>query len=470
MKRQRTETADNLKSLIDADPSLDFSVKDARASATMLGSGETFLSAFAVFLNASAMQIGILSSLPQLVGSLGQLLSVWLSDRITNRRAIITSGAILQAITWIVIAILAIYTGGNRISILILLAGSYYFFAGIISPIWNSFIGDIVPSEIRGRYFAKRNKSASIATLIAMIIIGQQLHFFEERKLESYGFFIVFIIAGLARLVSAYFLSKHRNPAYQVKPEDKFTIYQFIVRLPYSNFAKYVLYFALLNFSVWIVAPFFGVYMLRDLGVNYEIFTLLTITPIIAQILTFRYWGRISDLKGNKSILDFCGLFIVAFPLLWMFSENIYFLILIQLLSGFIWGGYNFAAANFIFDAVTPPKRTRAVAYQSLINTTFVVLGSLFGGFLAVNISNPEFASSIFPVPASKYHFVMFISCILRLLCITTLRYIYKEVKEVKAVPNRSIIFSIDHIRDLGGFLVRPLGLTRKSKEKDEDL
>jgi hypothetical protein len=47
----------------------------------MMGIGETYLSAFALFLKASTPQIGLLASLPPLLGSLAQLLSAWLRSR-----------------------------------------------------------------------------------------------------------------------------------------------------------------------------------------------------------------------------------------------------------------------------------------------------------------------------------------------------------------------------------------------------
>ena len=46
--------------------SLRHSLKDATTYAVMMGIGETYLSAFALFLKASTPQIGLLASLPSL--------------------------------------------------------------------------------------------------------------------------------------------------------------------------------------------------------------------------------------------------------------------------------------------------------------------------------------------------------------------------------------------------------------------
>ena len=55
--------------------SLLYSVFDGSFHSAMVGFGESFFSAFAVFLKASTTQIGLLGSLPQTLGSLSQLLS-----------------------------------------------------------------------------------------------------------------------------------------------------------------------------------------------------------------------------------------------------------------------------------------------------------------------------------------------------------------------------------------------------------
>ena len=61
--------------------SLRKSLKDAAAYSSMAGFGETYFSAFAVFLKASTAQIAIIAALPPLLGSLAQLFSAWLGNR-----------------------------------------------------------------------------------------------------------------------------------------------------------------------------------------------------------------------------------------------------------------------------------------------------------------------------------------------------------------------------------------------------
>src|SRR5437763_5524764 len=78
-----------------------YGIRDGAFQAVMQGSGENYLSAFALLLHASALQIGILSALPQLVGTFPQLLSVKILHRFRQPKSLILAGATGQTILWV---------------------------------------------------------------------------------------------------------------------------------------------------------------------------------------------------------------------------------------------------------------------------------------------------------------------------------------------------------------------------------
>src|SRR5690606_26633041 len=74
---------------------LDHSQKEAVASSTMTSTFDNFITAFALHLGASNVQMGFLTAFPQLFGSIMQLVSVWLGSLLTRRRIVLFT-AILQ--------------------------------------------------------------------------------------------------------------------------------------------------------------------------------------------------------------------------------------------------------------------------------------------------------------------------------------------------------------------------------------
>ena len=41
---------------------------------------------------------------------------------------------------------------------------------------WSSWIGDVVPHEVRGRYFGRRNRGVYIGTCFGLVTTGVLLH------------------------------------------------------------------------------------------------------------------------------------------------------------------------------------------------------------------------------------------------------------------------------------------------------
>jgi len=104
----------------------------------------------------------------------------------------------------------------------------------------------------------------------------------------------------------------------------------------------------------------------------------------------------------------------------------------VQIVSGLAWAGFNLAAANFLFDAVSPPKRGRCVAYQSAINGVFVLAGSMTGGYLATHVGQPLHFWSWFNVPESPYLLLFLLSALSRGLVVAFFLRIFREVRPVE--------------------------------------
>jgi len=321
--------------------------------------------------------------------------------------------------------------------------------AGFIHPVWSSLMGDLVPIEQRGSFFGNRNRLTGMSSFISLLLAGSILHLFKNAGYAAIGFLIVFSTAMISRFSSAGWLRRYDDPPYHVQPEEVFSFWQFLRRTPHSNFAKFVFFFAGINFAVSFSSPYFALYMLRDLQFSYLEFTAISSVATLFQFLTFRYWGGISDRFGNKKILNICSWGIGIVPLCWLLSANIVYICLIQVYAGLVWAGFNLAAANFIYDACSPPKRARCVAYRGIINSVFVLGGSIAGGLMI------KFLPSSFSI--GSWHlshallFIFLVSGLLRLVTAVFFLKIFHEVRDVEPIPSRELVFRITHIKPIAG-------------------
>ncbi len=411
--------------------SLHRAVRESTASAIMGGAGENYISAYALFLKASTGQIAFLAAVPALLGSFAQLISAWIGHCTGRRKTIILIGVILQGLMWLPMIWLPYFFPSHAVAILIASIVLYYLGSNLASPVWNSLLGDLVPENERGRYFARRSRISSLANFIALAGAGFVLHFWQLRGEVQLGFLAVFSIAMLARLYSAYQIHGMIEPVHTQVDHEAQSLRGLLSGLKQSNFARFSIFMALMNFSANIAGPFFTVYMLRDLHFSYLEFMASSATVIMMQFFTISIWGRISDAFGNRLILAVTGFIIPVLPVLWLFSTNFWIILAIQLLGGLAWAGFNLSAGNFVYDTVPPSRRSVYGAMHNVLGAISVFLGTSLGGYLSMRLSTHAELFGIHIEFASALSWVFLISAVARLNTAISFIPLLKEARVV---------------------------------------
>jgi MFS family permease len=447
--------------------SLKHSLRDASAFAVMTGIGETYISAFAVFLRATTPQIGLLASVPPLLASLVQLLSAWLGHVSGHRRAIILAGASLQAFAWLPIIALPLFFSEYAVPLLIGSVILYHSGAHLALPQWTSLLGDIVPPRKRGRFFSARTQRIALTTFVSLLLGGTFLHFMNQNGKTVYGFVALFVVAGLARIVSIYHLSRMQDVPRNNAPMALPVGGDWLRRMLHSNALRFSVFVILMQFAVAIASPFFTVYMLRDLNYTYLQFTVNSGMAIFAQFLTLSQWGRISDVFGNRRILAVTGIFIPLMPLLWTFSTNFWYLVSIQVLSGFSWAGFSLSASNFLYDLIAPNRRTSYIAVHNVLVAGGVFCGAILGGYLGLVLPvNVSLFGQSFSWLSSLYG-VFVISTLMRGAVAFLLIPRLREVRQVRHISTADVIFRVTRMNALAGMFFEIVGT--KSGKDDND-
>ena len=368
------------------DRSLRHSLKDAVSFSVMTGSVETYFSAFALLLKANASQVALLATLPNLLGSLAQLFSAWLGHRLQRRKPLIVQGAYVQAIALPLMIVLPWLWPDY--ALYYLFAGlTFYYAAGhFIAPQWMSLMGELVSEKRRGRFFARRTALATITSFSALCLAGIVLHAFDQLDKVMIGFSLLFAVAFVARLVSAYHLKKMHEPIEHAASVEPNYNLRWLSQPGFKPALRFSLFYILMQSAVGIAAPFFSVYMLNTLEFSYLAYTANTGMGVLVQFLTLSYWGRISDVMGNRLVLQTTGWIIPFLPALWLVSPEFWYLMFLQIISGFCWAGFSLSASNILYELLPREKRATYQALQNVSMTFGVFAGSMLGVLVTKNI------------------------------------------------------------------------------------
>lgn len=367
---------------------LNLSQKEAVASSTMTATSDNFFNAYAIFLNASLSQMGWAFGLPQLFGALSQLMTVWWAS-FFHRKSFIVVLASVQALVIVAMGLLAFWYESDVIWVFISLEVLYHVCMNLIGPHWRAWMGSIVPERRRGAFFASRTRLTMVASLMVFIVGGVILTVTDDHNITWFGFLLMFGIAAVGRGISAQYLHKMHDPEISLPSQPRIflqTLHHFRVAWSDQTFRQYSLFVGGMQMMVAISAPFFAVYMLRVLEFTYLEFVLSSVSSIVTQFALLSTWGRIADKFGNRLVMIVTSCMIPILPLVWLFSDNFGYILVIQMLSGVAWSGFTLSTANYLYD-IRPFRSDFATyaALQSALGAGLVFVGAMMGGQIATN-------------------------------------------------------------------------------------
>ena len=405
------------------------SILDGVCHSAMLGLTQSYVVPFALALRANTAQVGLLSSIPSLTMALSQLAAPHLTRKAGSRKRLILPVVLMHALMWIPVLLIPYLFPGDKVWWLIGIMTLSAVFGSLAIPAWGSMMADLVPENTRGRYFSQRSRICDFVMLVVSLVAGGILQWTTGSPFL--GFSVIFACAVIARLISWYFLSRMHEPLLKESTNNN-NLLNVIKGMRSSNLGKFITYISLINFATSLSGPFFAVYMLRDLGFDYLTYVAINATSTIATVAFLAQWGKRADRAGNIKVMRITSFLIPLVPLLWLVSKQVYYLIPIQVISGFAWSGFTLASGNFLYDASPRENRTQSIAIFNAVNGVAICLGALAGGFLAPNLPH---------LLGNNLLSLFLVSGALRGCVVVLLLHKISEVRHVPKVSSLELLF-----------------------------
>ena len=362
------------------DKALKLSIIDGSLSAIMVSlCGGIFLIGFVVkVLQADTSKIGILASLP-LIANLVQLFGSYIIEKTGKSKALCVFSAAASRILWILIILLPLkllpLASDLHIWIVIGVIAFSSIFASLAGVGWMSWMSDLVPEKIRGAYFGRRNMITTFFGMLFIVSGGRFISIWEARFGEEspYGFIILFAIGLSAGLASILFLRKipAGRPAVKTGEKNDFSLSKFLSPFKNSNFRKIMFFAAFWLFAVNFAAPFYGVFMINNLNLEFSLITVFGTAATIATIIMMNIWGPINDKLGSRPVIIVSTLMLSLIPILWIIStpDNYYIPVMAaHIASGAFMAGAGLSQFNILLKL--SPKEGKSVFLALFAATT----------------------------------------------------------------------------------------------------
>lgn len=365
-------------------------LKDGLATETMntLTAG-TFLTAIALYMGASNVQIGILAALPTFT-NIFQLISVWLVQRFNNRRAITVAGAFCGRVPLLVIGIMPLlFSSSASVPALIFLLFFQYLFASIAGGSWNSWMRDLIPQQILGSYYSHRSRLMQILNVTLSLVIAMSIDYvkahYPAHEITVYA--IMFMVSGMVGMMGVYALS--RTPEPKSKPINENIVKLLSKPLKIRNFRKLLMFNSCWIFAFNMVTPFYSEYMMKTLGLPLVYIICLNIVSQVSSITSIKLWGRCSDMFSNKTIIRICAPVYICCIIVWSVMGVIGtafmlpLLVLIHISMGASNAGITLALSNIGIKLAPADEGIVYLVTKNIVTALFSATAPLAGGLLA---------------------------------------------------------------------------------------
>jgi hypothetical protein len=328
---------------------------------------------------------GIITAMPALANAL-QILLIPFMARFMNVRDLTLGQCWLNTGLWLSgltgIAFLSTdkpETAGLFFAILFCLASISL---ALLALGWMTWVGDFVPSRIRGRYMGGRNRLASLSGLGYMVLSLVVLHWMDASR-AAY-----LILIGLAlgtRVISV--MVQHRivspDPTGGTIASANWT--KDIIDLrAHKSLLRFILFGSVAGFWMAFCGAIAPIYAFKELGASPAAFTGYAMAGTISGAVFIRIWGELIDRHGAIPVLiislvawrvgDFGWTLITPDTLDWMYA--------LWTWGGIMGTGYLLASFTLLLKLIPKTSRVAGISLNLTATSVAAAIAPILAGII----------------------------------------------------------------------------------------
>ena len=323
---------------------------------------------------------------------------------------------------------------------------------------WFPLLQDNVPVRITGKFFGSFRLYWQCSVLFTTLLIA----WFLGKDPGWWKYCVVFGVGEACFLMKIFFLRQLKEKPIQNQTTASSSTWR-AIKLAIANrkTRSFLGYILLYNIAAYLCLPF-QIKYLKELGYSAGYIVAATSMVSVGAILSLRFWGRLADRFGNRSIFNFSHVGIVAAIACWLLvGHNLFSGIGVFILYG-VWSVFQsangIAQTRYMMQAVPETDQSMIVVIHTILLLS-IAASPLIGGFCLWLLSGVQLQSGA--VHMNRYHLLFVFSSLL----ITVPHFMHKhfqldhestafEVFAIVTRPMRSLF---------GSFVIVP---TKRNKQK----
>lgn len=401
----------------------------------LLGIGEQYFPRFVLELGMGEVAAGLVATVPVFIAAIMQLAAPRLVHLAGSYRRVFSFCGWWQAAMFIPLALIAAASHlwmpwhqrleaacraesrglGDVVGFIpevVLFSVVTFSVAGAVvgGPAWTAHVGEMIPRRVRPRYLGHRNLLLG-AALLAGLLAGAGLLRLST-SFAGHGeilgmppamaaFTAMFLIAAVARAISAYYLSTYSTPKKGLAMPVTVPARALAGRLIRASEGRVLGVLLCMQAAHLIAFPYFNPFMKERLMLGDTPYGLLLGAFFLGKLIAPAPAGRLIHRFGVARVLWLACAAMVPVPLFWLVSDALVWLLIAQVLSGAALSVFELCSFMAQLDHVKTEERASVLSKFGLLFHASGMLGSIGGGWV-LNATGRSFGGyeSVFAISA----------------------------------------------------------------------
>lgn len=277
---------------------------------------------------------------------------------------------------------------GAKLAVLLSVAAASSLLGAVANNAWFSWMSELVPEAIRGRYFGRRTAICAVGGALASLSAGTILDRSKAHGHAGAALASLALVACASGAVTAWLMSRQVDTAHDrgaaLKPDWSRALRPFRD----AGLRPLLVYQMAWNGAVGLAAAFFNVHMLDNLKMGFALVSLQLAGAAATRVLSVPLWGRALDRVGARPVLVLCSFGIGLVPLVYLLPtpQMLWPLAIDSLMSGALWSGHSLASFALPMSFGAPRDRPFTFAAVSAAGGIAFAISSALAGALAQQI------------------------------------------------------------------------------------
>jgi len=329
---------------------------------------ERYLPIYLIALGGGALSVGFLNGMDNLLSALYSFPGGYLSDKLGYKKALLVFNLIAMAGYLIVIFIptwWAVFIG----------AVLFLSWSAISLPATMSLVAGVLPENKRTMGVSMHSLVRRIPMALGPIIGGALIAWKGDIVGVRYAFILALLFAIIALVLQQIFVEEQKKVGVAEANPLK------LIKFMSPGFRKLLVADILVRFSEQIPYAFMAIWVINNHGISPVMFGVLTTIEMVTAMLVYIPVAYLADRGSKKPYVAITFGFFTLFPIILMFSSNIWMFVIAFVIRGLKEFGEP-TRKSMIMDLAPENQKAAMFGLYYLLRDVIVSLAAFGAGFL----------------------------------------------------------------------------------------